>query len=102
MITLDRVTLSLELTARARCPDDLAIRFGGDDMPVRVDLLFEGLLSPAQLGPGDALRSPHVLSAQERAAILQHGLYVGVLRANGKRPRPSDPASVPVPLQLAR
>jgi uncharacterized membrane protein len=99
---LDGKRVWLDLIARARCPADLAIRIGADDLPARVDLLFDGMLSPAQLGSGDALRSPHVLSAQERASILQHGLYVGALRSSGARPKPSDPASVLVPLQLVR
>jgi hypothetical protein len=95
-------TLWIDFVARARCPEDLAIRLGADDPPARVDLLFEGLLSPAQLGAGDALRSPHVLRARERDAIMSRGLYVGALRASGAPPRPNDPASVSVPLQFAR
>jgi uncharacterized membrane protein len=99
---LDGWRVWLDLVARARCPADLAIRIGAEELPARVDLLFDGILSPAQLGSGDALRSPHVLSAQERAAIVQRGLYVGALRASGARPQPSDPPSVLVPLQLVR
>jgi len=92
--------LQIELVARATCPTDLAIRFGPDATPTRVDLLFDGLLSPAHLSRGDLLHSTHVLSAAERAAIVQHGLHVGALRSSGARPRPHDPISLPVRLRL--
>jgi hypothetical protein len=94
-------SVELELVARARCPSDLAIRIGSTPKPARVDLLFDGLLSPAQLDAGDLLRSRHPLSKDERAAIDRYGLRVGVLRASGARPDPGDPISVEVPLRSA-
>lgn len=96
---LHKRSVELELVARARCPSDLAIRIGSTPKPARVDLLFDGLLSPAQLAAGDLLRSRHALSKEERAAIERHGLRVGVLRASGARPLPGDPISVEVPLR---
>jgi hypothetical protein len=92
--------LQLSLVARGSCPYDLAIRFGATPRPGRADLLFDGLLSPAHLSRGDALRSTHELRPRERSAILQHGLFVGALRASGARPRPSDPNAIPVRVQL--
>jgi hypothetical protein len=88
--------LWLEFVARGPCPADLAVRLGPGVQPARVDLLFEGLLSPVHLRAGDRLRSPHALSAAERAAILASGLRVGLLRASGAPPRSEDPVSVPV------
>jgi hypothetical protein len=88
--------LELDLIARSACPADLAIRFGPDNLPSRVDLLFDGLLSPAQLSRGDLLRSRHALSVAEQVAIEQHGLYVGALRTSGARPSPGDPRAIPV------
>jgi hypothetical protein len=96
---LHKRSVELELVARARCPSDLAIRIGSTPKPARVDLLFDGLLSPAQLAAGDLVRSRHPLSKDERAAIERHGLRVGVLRASGARPLPADPISVEVPLR---
>ena len=92
--------LELELVARASCPSDLAIRFGAETKPERVDLLFDGLLSPSHVARGDLLRSRHALSASERRAILERGLYVGALRSSGARPRPQDPTSLPVPVRI--
>jgi uncharacterized membrane protein len=94
--------LTLELVARAACPADLAIRFGADSAPARVDLMFDGLLSPAQLARGDLLRSTHALSAKEHDAITRRGLYVGVVSASGDRPSKGDPIAIPSPLSAAR
>jgi hypothetical protein len=94
--------LHLRLVARAACPHDLAIRFGASARPSRADLLFDGLLSPAHLRPGDAVRSTHALAPAERAAIVAHGLYVGALRSSGARPEPGDPKSLHVPVRLVR
>jgi hypothetical protein len=94
-------SVELELVARARCPSDLAIRIGSTPKPARVDLLFDGLLSPAQLDAGDLVRSRHPLSKDERAAIDRYGLRVGALRASGARPDPADQISVEVPLRSA-
>ncbi|MDH5671386.1 MAG: DUF2079 domain-containing protein [Myxococcales bacterium] len=97
--TLRESVLELELSARGPCPDDLALRIGDEARPRRVDLAFEGLLSPRALQEGDALRSPHALSDAERARIMGRGLHVGALRSSGARPEPGDPTSVRVPLR---
>jgi hypothetical protein len=94
-------SLWLEFVARGPCPADLAVRLGAGEQPTRVDLLFQGLLSPVHLRAGDRLRSPHVVNAAERAAILASGLWVGLLRASGAPPHPEDPGSVPVVVTLA-
>lgn len=90
--------LTLRLQAHAACPTDLALRWGAASHPQRVDLLFDGLLSPAQLRSGDRVYSEHVVTAEERAALGRGVLHLGVLRANGKPPAASDPVSVEVPL----
>jgi uncharacterized membrane protein len=100
--TLDGRRLALEFVARGACAPDLAIRLGAEDLPKRVDLLFDGVLSPAHLGRGDVARSEHPLSASERAAVQRHGLYVGALRANGAPPEPSAPTSISIPIQQLR
>ena len=84
----------LELVAHGPCPSDLALRLGAELEPRRVDLLFDGLLSPAQLRAGDHLRSRHTLDPAERAALALNGLHVGALRSSGARPEPNDPISV--------
>jgi hypothetical protein len=94
--------LWLELVARGPCPSDLALRLGAAHKPSRVDLPFEGLLSPAHLARGDLLRSPHPLSSAERAAVLQHSLRVGALRASGAPPHRYDPVAVEVPVRSVR
>jgi uncharacterized membrane protein len=94
-------SLRLEFVARGACPADLAVRLGSARQPTRVDLLFEGCLSPVHLRAGDRLRSPHALSPTERAAILASGLHVGLLRASGAPPRSEDPVTVPVALTHA-
>ncbi len=88
--------LVLELRARGPCPSDLAIRLGTGERPSRVDLLFDGLLSPAHLRAGDSLRSIHAISSVEAAAIRSSGLRVGALRSSGARPAAGDPVAVPV------
>lgn len=93
-------SLTLEFVANSACPDDLALRLGADIRPERVDLLFDGLLSPANLSRGDIVRSTHELSASERRSIMRHGLQVGALRSSGARPDPSDPHSVPVQVRI--
>jgi hypothetical protein len=89
--------LELELAARAPCPADLALRIGTEDVPQRVDLLFDGLLSPAHLRDENVF-SWHALSAAERAQIVNRGLRLGALRASGAPPEQGDPISIPVPL----
>jgi hypothetical protein len=95
---IERGALELELVARARCPSDLALRLGAGPRPWRVDLPFDGLLSPALLEAGDIVRSRHALTLEERADIAQQGLWLGALRSSGARPEPDDPISVQVPL----
>lgn len=94
--------LELLLVARYACPRDLALRLGADDKPARVELLFDGLLSPAHLTRGDLVRSSYQLSSAERDAIVMRGLHVGALRSSGARPRAFDPVSVEVPLRVLR
>jgi hypothetical protein len=66
-----------------------------DGQPERVDLMFDGLLSPAQLHD-EQVYSWHALQPAERSALREHGLWLGVIRANGAPPEPSDPSSRPV------
>lgn len=94
---LDPQGLELELQAQAPCPNDLALRIGAETRPARVDLLFDGLLSPAQLRDEYVL-SWHALTPHERARILERGLRIGALRSSGAPPELGDPVSFPVPL----
>ncbi len=87
--------LTLDLVARDACPSDLAVRIGTGHRPRRVDLLFGGLLSPAQLRRGDRVRSLHRLSPDELARIRRDGLRIGALRSSGARPEHADPTSIP-------
>ena len=91
-------TLVLELAANDACPRDLAIRLGATDemRPRRVDLLFDGLLSPEQLRAGDRVWSRHSLSDGERDRIRAHGLRIGLLRSSGARPEHADPVTIDV------
>ncbi|HEX4351806.1 MAG TPA: hypothetical protein VHZ95_02810, partial [Polyangiales bacterium] len=89
--------LELELAAHAPCPPDLALRFGSETTPKRVDLLFDGLLSPAQLHD-EKVVSWHALEPKERARILERGLRIGALRADGAPPEQGDPISTLVPV----
>lgn len=84
--------VALDFVATAPCPSDLAIRLGEHERPPRVDLLFEGLVSPVHLRAGDVVRSVH---ADVRVAGV---LHVGLLRSSGARPEPSDPISVAIPI----
>jgi hypothetical protein len=90
--------VELVLAVRAACPDDLAIRLGVEPKPARVQLLFDGVLSPAQLRAGDWVRSVHALPAAELARAASTGLHVGALRSSGAPPEPGDPVSARVPL----
>ncbi|MFI5308302.1 MAG: DUF2079 domain-containing protein [Polyangiales bacterium] len=94
--------LWIELVARGPCPSDLALRLGVGHKPLRVDLLFDGLLSPGHLARGDLLRSPHLLSDTERTALLHRSLVVGALRASGAPPHHWDPVGIEVPLRSVR
>jgi len=90
--------LTLDFEAHAACAPDLALRLGSGARPSRVDLLFDGALSPALLRAGDRLRSIHTLDAKERASIAKQGLCLGLLRSSGAPPTPSDPICMPVPV----
>lgn len=89
--------LELELSAQAPCPNDLALRIGAETRPRRVDLLFDGLLSPAQLRDEYAV-SWHSLTPLERERILERGLRIGALRSSGDPPELGDPVTFLVPL----
>jgi uncharacterized membrane protein len=93
---LEAHTLELTLVAHGPCASDLAVRLGANDAPTRVDLLFDGALSPALLQAGDVLRSRHLLDDALARELQQHGAWVGVLRSSGARPDPSDPVAVRV------
>ena len=92
-----------DFVALGTCPSDLAMRFGPPNRhsarlpvgrPDRVDLLCDGLVSPAKLRRGDVIRSTHELSAAEAAAIRAHGMRIGLLRESGAPPEPSDPLAI--------
>jgi uncharacterized membrane protein len=91
--------LELELEAHAPCPSDLALRIGAGEetKPTRVDLLFDGLLSPAHLRD-ETVFSWHALGATERARVVSQGLRIGALRSSGAPPEDGDPISLPIPL----
>jgi uncharacterized membrane protein len=92
---LDPQGLELELAARAPCPADLALRIEIEGRASRVDLLFDGLLSPALLRD-EQVFSWHPLSDDERRAILEHGLSLGALRSSGAPPEYGDPIGQPI------
>jgi uncharacterized membrane protein len=92
---LDPQGLELELAARAPCPADLALRIEIEGRSSRVDLLFDGLLSPALLRD-EQVFSWHPLSDDERRAILEHGLSLGALRSSGAPPEYGDPIGQPI------
>jgi len=87
--------LELELSVHAPCPPDLALRISRGDLAHRVDLLFDGLLSPARLSD-ERVMSWHPLSEAERRAIVEHGLSLGALRANGAPIDVGDPVEQPI------
>ena len=91
--------LDLRLRASTACPADLALRFGADPMPARVELLCGGRLSPALLREGDVVRFRYALTAPQTAAIAARGLWLGALRASGAPPEPYDPPAMRIPLQ---
>jgi len=92
---LDPQGLELELAAHAPCPADLALRIGiATDRP-RVDLLFDGLLSPALLRD-ERVFSWHPLTHAERKSIVDHGLLLGALRSSGAPPEYGDPIDQPI------
>lgn len=92
---LDPQGLELELSVHGPCPADLALRFDMANGASRVDLLFDGLLSPAQLRD-ERVFSWHTLTAAERHAITAHGLSLGAVGANGAPPEYGDPVQQPI------
>jgi hypothetical protein len=86
--------LLLDFRATAPCGGDMAIRIGRGERPERVDLLFDGLLSPARLEAGDRARSVHDLDEEEARAFDAGELKVGLLRSSGARPAHEDPVAV--------
>lgn len=97
--TLKARTLKLRLWAQSACASDLALRIGHQYKPPRIELPFDGLLSPAHLREGDALISTHLLTHHEAQLIRRHGLRVGAIRSSGARPEPSDPDAIDVPVR---
>jgi uncharacterized membrane protein len=95
---LEGSLLVLTLRARHACPADLALRFGPDTRPARVELPCDGAFSPARLREGDVVESRHQLRATELALIRERGLWVGALMSSGDPVRGSDPAAIALPL----
>jgi hypothetical protein len=90
----DGDVLTLSLRASGPCGADLALRIGTGPRPARVDLLFDGFLSPAHLRAGDCVRSTHTLDPEEIEAFDAGELRVGLLRSSGARPAHEDPVAV--------
>ncbi|MDB4986285.1 MAG: hypothetical protein JWN04_1463 [Myxococcaceae bacterium] len=90
--------LTLTLRASGACPADLALRFGADAMPARVELLCGGTLSPSLLRSGDVVRFDYQVSAREAEALRARGLFLGAMRANGAPVHAGDRAAVAVEL----
>ncbi len=95
--TLEHHWLVLTVRAQHACAPDLALKLGASPEAGRVDLLFDGVVSPALLREGDRLRSVHVLDARTAAAMRANGVWVGVVRSSGARPDPGDPVTVLAP-----
>lgn len=85
--------VAVDLVATGPCPSDLALRLGPGERPRRVDLLFDGQLSPAHLRAGDFVRSYH-----DDPSPGARTIHVGVLRSSGARPAPEDPFDVALPI----
>jgi uncharacterized membrane protein len=96
---LEGDTLVLATQAHASCPADLALRFGPDARPARVELLCDGALSPAQLQTGDIVISRFLLRPAEKTQISQRGLWLGALRSSGDPIASGDPPAIALPLQ---
>lgn len=94
---LDPQGLELELAIHAPCPADLALRIGSELKPERVDLLFDGLLSPAVLRD-EKVFSWHALLPDERRRVSEEGLRLGAIRSSGAPPEFGDSISQPIPL----
>lgn len=87
----------LRFRATSACPSDLGLRLHTEHPQRdnrRVDLLFEGLLSPRQLRAGDVLEVDHDFEQNE----LGTALYIGLVRSSGARSLPEDPPWVRVPI----
>ena len=91
----DSQMVRIAFRAHGACPHDLAIRVGYGYRPRRVELLFDGVLSPAWLQEGDQLVSDHGLPDGFTGDILR----LGLLRTSGTRPEHRDPVAVSVPLR---
>ncbi|QQR90811.1 MAG: DUF2079 domain-containing protein [Myxococcales bacterium] len=96
---LENDHLKINFKATDACEADLAVRIGWQYKPPRVDLLFDGLLSPAHLRSGDIVTSMHPISPYEKKMILRHGLRIGLIRQSGARPEPDNPDAVDVPFE---
>ncbi|MDB4975533.1 MAG: hypothetical protein JWN48_3874 [Myxococcaceae bacterium] len=90
--------LRLTLQASGPCRSDMALRFGPDAMPARVELLCGGALAPSLLRRGDVVRFDYRLSPREAAALRERGLWLGTLRASGAPVEEGDLPAVAVPL----
>lgn len=90
--------LVLTLVAREPCETDLALRIGWGYRPGRVDLIAEGLFSPALFRAGDRITSTHPMSDEELRLIREHGLRIGAIRQSGARPDHGDPVGIDVAL----
>jgi hypothetical protein len=89
-------TLTFRLRANGPCRADLALRFGPQDAPWRVELVCDGRLTPVAFQAGDTLLSRHVLRPKELAAARAGSIWVGALRADGKGVAEGDPLAIPV------
>ncbi|MGB0680926.1 MAG: DUF2079 domain-containing protein, partial [Polyangiales bacterium] len=86
-IATAKAHFTLTLRATAPCGADTALRYGVTGWGERTELLFDGLLSPAHLRPGDIVQSQHSWPRSGR----QSQLWLGLVRASGARPQPQDP-----------
>jgi hypothetical protein len=90
-----RPRVRIEFAVRAPCPHDLVIRLGRGARPRRVELLFDGLLSPARLRAGDRVFSEHFLPGGFTGSTLR----VGALRTSGTRPQHEDPVAATLQIE---
>jgi len=91
--------LSLLLRASGPCPADLALRFGPDPKPGRVELVCQGALSPALLEAGDLVRSSYSVSERGASELRERGLWLGTLRSSGAPVFATDPFAIRIQLQ---
>ncbi|MDW8245528.1 MAG: DUF2079 domain-containing protein [Sandaracinaceae bacterium] len=95
-VRMEKKELVLFLVARSECPPDLALRIGWGYRPGRVDLITQGVLSPAKFQVGDLIRSAHPLKPEEVRMWCLRGLRIGAIRESGARPAPEDPVAVDI------